>query len=174
MHGNVVILHRRPGMTQMASRRVANEIGLAETFRSLLDEQERFCDQLEAIADALPAGVCHMTCARLARTATSLVRAAHHFEESRIFPLLSARPDIDDKLVQSLGRLEWEHIEDEGYADEIAEALTGLSGKPRPDKADSLGYMLRGFFESMRRHIAFEREYLLPIVQRAEREANHA
>ncbi len=34
---------------------------------------------------------------------------------------------------------------------------------------EKLGYMLRGFFTGVRRHLAFEREYILPIIEGREK-----
>ena len=40
--------------------------------------------------------------------------------------------------------------------------------RPEPDPlAEALGYMLRGFFEGLRRHIAFEEEHLVPLLATA-------
>ncbi|MER0236911.1 hemerythrin domain-containing protein [Fulvimarina sp. MAC8] len=174
MHGDVVILHRKPGMTQLALKPVPTGTDLAGTFREVLDQQEKLCAQLEAFADGLPGKVCLLTCQRLSQTLSTLVRKAHRFEEERVFPLIAQGQDADGVRFQSLLRLAWEHIEDEGYADEVAEALADLSENPEAEKAESLGYMLRGFFGAMRRHIAFEREYILPMIGAAEEGGLHA
>jgi hypothetical protein len=69
----------------------------------------------------------------------------------------------DDKIETTLNRLRFEHCEDECFAEELTEALNAL-GTGNPDvNIEAIGYMLRGFFEAMRRHIAFESEMLLPI-----------
>ena len=34
------------------------------------------------------------------------------------------------------------------------------------ENPEAVGFMLRGLFETLRRHIAFEREHVLPIVGR--------
>lgn len=38
------------------------------------------------------------------------------------------------------------------------------SAGDRPYNAEAIGFMLRGFFEGLRRHIAFEREHVLPMI----------
>ena len=38
------------------------------------------------------------------------------------------------------------------------------SASPANPAAETLGYMLRGFFEGLRRHIAFEEEHLVPLL----------
>ncbi|MDY8109830.1 hemerythrin domain-containing protein [Fulvimarina sp. 2208YS6-2-32] len=174
MHGDVVILHRKPGMTQMAIGTHVPRASLSEQFVDLLDQQERLCDQLEAVADELPNGVCWLRCDRLASSLGLAVRKAHRFEEERIFPLLSKGANADDGIVQSIARLEWEHMEDESYADEIAEAISMRRLQTlETSRSEGLGYMLRGFFESMRRHIAFERECVLPRLIASETGPTH-
>ena len=42
----------------------------------------------------------------------------------------------------------------------------GQRAEPDP-QAEALGYMLRGFFEGLRRHIAFEEEHLVPLLATA-------
>ncbi|NDW04440.1 hypothetical protein GTK09_08345 [Jiella sp. 40Bstr34] len=43
----------------------------------------------------------------------------------------------------------------------VAAEPAGSSANPA---AEALGYMLRGFFEGLRRHIAFEEEHLVPLL----------
>ncbi|MCE7026540.1 hemerythrin domain-containing protein [Jiella avicenniae] len=38
------------------------------------------------------------------------------------------------------------------------------NGSAKNPAAEALGYMLRGFFEGLRRHIAFEEEHLVPLL----------
>lgn len=125
----------------------------------------RLCDALESIADSLPERVDVRQCLQTARSLGPAVRDAHRFEEEVFYPLARAvigpRPRFEDNLT----RLQDEHREDESFADEAAEALMdwGLCGGPRG--SDMTGYMLRGLFETLRRHIAFEREYLVAPVE---------
>jgi hemerythrin-like domain-containing protein len=65
-----------------------------------------------------------------------------------------------------LSRLEDEHEIDEGLAIEIASALRGLIQGAPLTNAESLGDMLRGFFKSQRRHIAWENDVVLPLARR--------
>ncbi|TIT74091.1 MAG: hemerythrin domain-containing protein, partial [Mesorhizobium sp.] len=70
--------------------------------------------------------------------------------------------------VASIQRLRAEHVEDECFADEITEILLAIGHGERVDNAEAIGFMLRGFFESLRRHIAFEREHVLPLIRIAD------
>jgi hypothetical protein len=65
-------------------------------------------------------------------------------------------------------RLRAEHIEDECFAGELTEALLVLGRDGSVDNPEALGFMLRGFFEAQRRHVAFEREHVLPEIGCAE------
>ena len=57
-------------------------------------------------------------------------------------------------------------FEDECYAEDLTDALEQLAGKkPGSVQAETFGYMLRGFFEAMRRHIAFEQTHLPPLAK---------
>ena len=46
---------------------------------------------------------------------------------------------------------------------EIVDALEELA-TVGVGNIDKLSYMLRGFFEGLRRHIAFEKEHLVPLL----------
>ncbi|TFF20657.1 hemerythrin domain-containing protein [Jiella endophytica] len=168
---------------------------LAELRRELA-VQRRLCDSLEAIADALPDNLDHQHTLHVARSIGSIVRRAHAFEETTIFPLLDRSFRNRPQLAATLERLHFEHWEDESFAEELAEKLIdyvkAAAARPGPlaprcaasvprvgvfgtivsgplsisadPVAEALGYMLRGFFEGLRRHIAFEEEHLLPLL----------
>lgn len=140
---------------------------LTETIRLHHRAQSDICDKLEALADCLPDCADKQTCLHLSREIRSVVKLAHHFEESELFPILAKAYPDDKNLPQTLERLRYEHWEDESFADEVADALSDFVSHPERANIQSIGYMLRGFFEGMRRHIAFEREHILPMVQQA-------
>jgi hemerythrin-like domain-containing protein len=131
-----------------------------------LDRLSAICQRLEAIADGLPENVDRADCMELARTIYPTIINAHHFEEKVVFPLLR-RTSPDPAIADTLERLRFEHWEDESFAAELQESLCGFVGGRERDKIDTLAWMLRGFFESLRRHIAFEREHMMPMLVRA-------
>jgi iron-sulfur cluster repair protein YtfE (RIC family) len=133
------------------------------TFNHHLSEQALLCDALESIADSLPVNVDTQFCLQVARRLYPTVKQAHEFEENQLFPALEKSARRAEVKV-TLERLRGEHWEDESYAMEVQEALTEFVMGPERFHHDALGYMLRGFFEGLRRHIAFEKEYLLPIL----------
>lgn len=122
-------------------------------------EQLALCSELEDIADSLPANVNRQKCIYAAKALGPLLRGIHHYEETVLFPWLDVRGDAED-LRPTLDRLRFEHFEDESFAEELTDVLLKL-GAGDPVNMEAVGYMLRGFFEGMRRHIAFENEHLL-------------
>ncbi len=146
------------GLDQHAAR---NGTGHAKTLTECLNRLDSLCTDLEAIADELPAGTHPPAILPISQTIEAVIRAVHKLEEDEVFPELLQRYPDDLSLRAALERLRLEHIEDEGFSAEIAEALSDLaSGSDR--RTETIGYMLRGFFECLRRHIAFEREHILP------------
>lgn len=137
---------------------------LLDQMRANMKLQLDLCADLEAIADSLPDNVDPQNCLRMAQRICPAIRAVHEFEEKSIFPLLRAAAPLEE-IDQTIERLRFEHWEDESFASELQESLHGLIHGGEPVAVDSLAYMLRGFFEGMRRHVAFEREHLLPLLK---------
>lgn len=130
-------------------------------------EMLRLCTQLEDVADSLPANIDRMACLTIASEIEPLVRGIHRFEEEALFPAYAAVLKAEGRDLGSVDRLMSEHVEDECFAAELAEALFDLGRGGTVDNPEALGFMLRGFFESKRRHVAFEREHVLPMVAKA-------
>jgi hemerythrin-like domain-containing protein len=127
-------------------------------------KQLKLCERLEAIADSLPDKVDTQECLSVARGLFAIVWQAHRFEEDVLFAVLEGSDIESDTLPESLKRLQFEHWEDESYAQDICDSLTRFVIEPDTRNPESLSYMLRGFFEGVRRHIAFETEHLLPLL----------
>lgn len=124
-----------------------------------------YCDRLEKIADALPDMIDKQECLVIARQIYPVICKAHRFEEQELFPVLNASQNPNDATPKNLERLQFEHWEDESFAEEVSEALQTYVLNTDKVFSDKLGYMLRGLFEGLRRHIAFEAEFLLPKLQ---------
>lgn len=124
-------------------------------------EQLLLCDALEEIADSLPASVNRQKCIYAAKVLGPLIHGLHRYEEQVLFPHLAARAKGGGPLRETLSRLKFEHCEDECFAEELADTLLKLGSGAADVNVEAAGYMLRGFFETIRRHIAFEREHLL-------------
>ncbi|MEL6947892.1 MAG: hemerythrin domain-containing protein [Pseudomonadota bacterium] len=132
--------------------------------------QTKLCDLLEAIADDLPEDpkdVDRQRCLAAARQVFPTVKKAHDFEEKTLFPLLEDVHGNATELTKSLERLRFEHWEDESFAEEVTEGLIAFGSGDKSLDSDKMGYMLRGFFGGLRRHMAFEVEHLVPMLKPA-------
>jgi hemerythrin-like domain-containing protein len=118
------------------------------------------CDDLEAIADSLPRHVVPEDCILAAKTLGSLIRDVHAYEEKTLFPALKDRFPASTEISSAIDRLKLEHLADECYADDLAEKLLYLGNGGEGVNIEALAYMLRGFFDALRRHIAYERDHL--------------
>lgn len=131
--------------------------------RECFAQQLALCDVLEEIADSLPHGLNHQRCLRAAQLIGPVLRGAHLAEEAVLFPqILAAHPNGSAVVEQ----LRLEHLEDECFAEEVQCELQ-LLGCRRPVLApEATGYMLRGFFECLRRHVRHEHELMtnLPMA----------
>ncbi len=128
-----------------------------------LEKQDALCNAIEEIADTLPDDIDPQRCLRLAMSVLPLVHAAHRFEEEILFDTLREVNGQDSQLDQIFERLHGEHFEDESFAEEISECLREIASGTQVN-FEKAGYMMRGFFEGLRRHIAFERDHLLPML----------
>jgi hemerythrin-like domain-containing protein len=128
--------------------------------------QLELCDALEYIADGLPDSIDR----RLVREVIAILGHGldAHFraEEQLLFPLLRRRGNGDLSLIAALDQLEMEHVRDEDISSELMEELAYLAEHGRARNAEMLGYMLRGFFEGQRRHIAWENAVVVPAARR--------
>lgn len=127
--------------------------------------QLALCDALEAIADSLPGSIVNQDCLLAAQDLGRLIRDVHAYEEETLFPALRHHYAMSPDFNAAVDRLTFEHLADECYADDIAEKLIYVGSGGRDVNMEALGYMLRGFFEALRRHIAFERDHFLTAVE---------
>lgn len=139
---------------------MATSTGLSMELRDAFDRQMGLCDLLEGVADSLPSRLDRQQCLHIARMIGPLIKQAHAAEEAMLFPHLTVGHSDGCELVE---RLRLEHIEDECFAEEVQFELLQL-GKGQPVLApEATGYMLRGFFEGMRRHIRHELELIAAV-----------
>jgi hypothetical protein len=128
------------------------------------DMQLQLCDELEALADSLLADVNSQKCLHLARAVYPLVASTQRVEEAMLFVPLSRLADRVPDMPSTLERLRFEHHSDLCSAEELNDVLLAFGRGEDAMTADALGYMLRAFFEGVRRHVAFEREVLVPLL----------
>ena len=118
----------------------------------------KLCDALEAVADALPGPVDTDACRTLADRLGPLVRSAQRIEEQSVYSEIE-KGAAAAQLAPVLTQLRAEHWADACLAEEVQDALNGLADGQAVPSAEAVGYMLRGFFQGMRRHVAFEQAF---------------
>jgi len=136
--------------------------------------QRELCDLLEAIADGLP----HTFDKSRATVAICLLEGslpAHtRLEEDALFPLLARRLGADHPVTTTLSVLEDDHERESSLLVELAEALNEGISAPKPESGNALGYLLRGAFDAMRRHLDFEDRVVLPAARDSLTAEDHA
>lgn len=141
---------------------------LLESCHRIWHQQRQVCDALEMIADSLPDNVDRGLCLQTARMLPTLIAGAHELEETSLFSALESADMGDFDPQPTLSRLRVEHAGDECFAEELAEVLMSLGRGAPTHSAEATGYMLRAFFEALRRHIAIEEE-LAAMLRKAGR-----
>ena len=122
------------------------------------------CDELEAIADSLPHAVNKLDCLDAVNRIRTCGRVHSEYDTKCLFPLLRKRAGVSAGLFSKLDRLEHQHMDDEDWASEIADTLESLVAGSHRLEPETIAYMLRGYFQGLRRHIAFEQDIVLPIA----------
>lgn len=141
----------------------------AACFETCLAQQVDLCCALETLADALPSRVDTRAATLLAETLQETLHRCHQMEESFIFPaLLAAHPD----MLSTITRLRAEHVEDEEQACEVKDAIMNFVILQKRKDVEEFGYLLRGLFVALRRHLAFDRDYVLPLYRRLDAVSN--
>ena len=132
----------------------------AQSRRSL-----QICDLLEALADDLPR--CQLPMWReTRRQCQSVLRPHFLFLINVVLPILLKRSrenlDREDMLVRLIEDNESQLHALEDLDELLSEALTFDCA----DRAETLGFALRGFFETLRRTLAWELEIVWPMAKR--------
>lgn len=148
-----------PGSTPLGS------LDTIETTETNHDRILAVCVNLELLADSLPSTPKSNHHLVVARRMGPLLRSAHAFEEQVFFPLVTARLGAEG-LSHIIATLTEEHRHDEAFAEEVSEILLEWLVGDRRHSPETLGYMLRGLFDNLRRHIAREREHLVEPLSR--------
>lgn len=125
----------------------------------LYQEQLQICSKLEEVADSLGGQVNMQMCQEIATDIRRSMAFLHRFEEDVLHPMLTEGDGTTNR--ETFRRLSEEHFADQGYAEEIIELLMALRQGAADVDMERAGYMLRGFFETVRRHTVFEIEHVL-------------
>ncbi len=156
--------HRRSCEIRCLSSEELGKRGLVEAMTLIHDKKVGLCEELEHIADCLPSNVDELTCLSIAAKLIPILRLAHEYEESVIFPAYE-KAIAGTGQSMSVDRLRGEHISDECFAADLTVILLKIGHGGYVDQAETFGFMLRGFFDSLRRHVAFENEHVAPIIR---------
>ncbi|MDR9808471.1 hypothetical protein [Rhizobium hidalgonense] len=132
-----------------------------------------WCDLLEAIADFLPCHVDERLCDTITNGLVPLLRTTHWLEEQVVSTHLGLIMD-DDELAEAADRRRTSRLWDADAAQEVVDALCELKAGRCHLSWDAVGYLLRSFFCSMRRHIKAEREIVGQILKASVRPATPA
>ncbi len=123
------------------------------------------CDLLEGIADGLPSRVDRHECLVLAGALAPMLHRIQEYEERALFQRLLGWKQLAPEIVETIRRLRAEHQTDLSYAEDVQAMLRAYGEDRLYPSGDTAGYMLRGLFESLRRHIAFEQQLLVPLLR---------
>lgn len=151
----------RAGAVETAS--MADPLAIIERQHGL---QEGLCDLLENIADGLPNEIDRADVSAAITYLGDELPLLQRNENDGLFPLLLQRCQPEDMVERSLDKLTQEHAADLSFAGDVAEALREIERGGPAKNAEMLGYMLRSFFESYRRHLFWERMVILPMARK--------
>ena len=124
--------------------------------------QRVLADLLESVADSLPDAVNQASAALAASLLRDSVVRRSPLEEAALFPLLEAHVPDGSPLHRAVLLARREQRECAGRAIELAEELDLLAANGRARNADALGFMLRAFFDGLRRHLDWIDIAILP------------
>lgn len=125
---------------------------MGQAYRELLS----LCDRLETLADSIPRRIDLTSCRVILTELPQKLRRVHALEEMILFPAVEIQRS-DDGRYALIARLRAEHDQDDRAAVELVRVLKAVLDNRPSLSWDAIGYMLRGFFETVRRHIATER-----------------
>ncbi|WP_299822264.1 hemerythrin domain-containing protein [uncultured Jannaschia sp.] len=130
------------------------------SFDECLTRQFALCAALETLADTLPLNVDTLAATRLAEALHPTLSCCQIFEETYVFPIIAQSGPQVELIVE---RLRHEHIEDIYHARDVCDSVKAFAGRRHRVTANEEGYMLRCLFTSLRRHLAFDRDYVMPL-----------
>jgi hypothetical protein len=130
----------------------------ASTLRAQYDRQIVLCDQLEEIADSLPDRVNHAQCRAVADTLLLVLHEVQAVEDREILAHMS---DAGGRRYADLvEKFRLQQVADLCLAEEVQQELLLLAEGRSRLAPEAMGYMLRGFFDGLRRNMAHSVEVL--------------
>lgn len=134
-----------------------------KTLRQNHEELLGLCRSLEELADSLPFAINEKLCREVSDLVMPLLSRTQDFEEQLLFPDLdrSAGSCFTAMMIE---RLKNEHRCDRLAAEEISLTLKAMLRGHCGLTFETIGYMLRGFFECVRRHVAAEKAMIEQLI----------
>lgn len=148
----------------MALEKIKESAEIDIMFNHICDEQLSICDALEEIADTLPKRIDKQVCIHTARILPQIIKRAHYFEDNILFPSLKRSKIMSIDLSVTIKRLTLEQAANEYFTEELSDVLLAYAIENPILEAEATGYMLRGFFEKLRQHVAFKKELFKGIL----------
>ncbi|MGR9179318.1 hypothetical protein ACU8OR_27835 (plasmid) [Rhizobium leguminosarum] len=136
-----------------------------EELENCYDQLMSWCDVLQAIADFLPCHIDESLCGRISRGLIPLLLTTHQLEERSISSALGLIMEVEE-LADARERRHAGRLFDHDAAQHVVFTLETLSEGRCRLSWEAVGYQLRSFFCSMRRHINSERE-VIRLLRRA-------
>jgi hypothetical protein len=135
-----------------------------EAFQSSHREQMELCDLLEKIADSLPQNLDRQTCIHVAKAIGPIISRGQEIEEAKLFKAVenAGEISIDPRVI--VDRLRMDQLGTIFMSEEIFDVLISHGAGNPTHGAEATGYLLRGFFSGLRRHLALEQELLAPTL----------
>lgn len=118
---------------------------------------------MELVADQLPDMVNETLCNQIYSALRFELPILHRNEEA-LYEIICQRDRRDAGMVEIVEKIRHEHTVHECYADEFSDTLSILRPSEGVHWPDAMGYMLRGYFETMRRHLDWEELTLIPLA----------
>lgn len=138
---------------------------LLNRFQTMRADLLALCQALEDIADMLGGAPDRQQCIQISRAIGPLMGQALSFQEKELLPNLQKSAPPDQTVLKCIDRLKFEHYEDSDFALEVSEVLMEFGQGTSRLSEDAIGYLLRGFFVSLRRHLAFESEVVHSLLK---------
>lgn len=125
------------------------------------EDQRRLCDTLESIADQLPEMIEPELCMAVYNS-LELNLPVYHRNEEALYAVILDNAPAGQTLDSAVEIAKKEHRIHHGYAHEFHEFMNNQN--IYGFNPDMYGYMLRGFFEAIRSHLAWEDATLIPFT----------
>ena len=122
------------------------------------ERQVALCHELERIADSLPERVDQRACRAVADALPATMANVHATEERLLFPQILAKSRHGHQDL--IEKLRLQQIADMCSAEEVQQELLLLAAGQQSLAPEAMGYLLRGFFDGVRRHVLHSKELL--------------